>query len=782
MKRVRLDLKNMKSVTVVLMLFVKAAFAQEYVVSPVIPDFTDLSAPCVVATTGTTDNPFTDKGIVNGRHTLILAQGADPWTGGGLELLPSGESRVIRLGNDKVNREAESITYHFIVDPQKSVLLLKFAVVFQDPSHPIKEQPRFLVRIMNKEGELIESCAEYDVSARPEIDGFRTYNKSGTPIRWRDWTNVNFDMSAYAGQEVQVQFVTYDCDNLSHFGYAYYTASCVSNGLGFEACNGNQFTVTAPEGFPDYLWNDGRTSSSAHWEWNGEDMHIACRIISATGCRHTLSAYVTADETPLPLSPIFDTICQGESYDRYYYDLPPQSEVGTFEYTNTFFDVGKCSKRGVVTLNLTVYQKYYEHEATICEGDSYSGYGFEYLRPQAGKYDDTLVYNRAGRCDSVVTFALTVYPRVTMKGNITGDTYPCVGTMQAYHITEDWEDGSYIWQFPDGFNIMSEQGQREVIVQVTDAAQSGVVGLLYGAAGCAQGTQPLVVKPNLSYWPIVSDTICSGTEYHDKGFHVPASDSAGIYIYTQYHKTVDGCDSIVTLYLYNFQTPTVRILSSDSVICSGGSLTLQALGDSARYAPAPEPPVAVGDILCESGKTVKLRNFAESGEVALGVVFWVDKTGLHGWAVNLQDQQNSADNKWSWQDAAHYSDISGLTNYYNSRTAILDTAGYLNTRAILKVCGTKIVCPAAQSVDFNHGWYLPALGQMNQLFGVVYFVNPSLAAIGGKPLQVKLKKVEHYWTSTEGSSKNAWDLIWWNGYTSIIPKETLCWVRAVRSF
>ena len=61
---------------------------------------------------------------------------------------------------------------------------------------------------MDKDGNLIDVCAEYDVSARDGIDGFRTYDKIGLPIRWRDWTSVGLDMSAYAGQEVQVQFVT----------------------------------------------------------------------------------------------------------------------------------------------------------------------------------------------------------------------------------------------------------------------------------------------------------------------------------------------------------------------------------------------------------------------------------------------------------------------------------------------------------------------------------------------------------------------------------------------
>lgn len=39
----------------------RAGYAQGYVVSPTVPDFTDITAACVEATLGTTGNPFTTK-------------------------------------------------------------------------------------------------------------------------------------------------------------------------------------------------------------------------------------------------------------------------------------------------------------------------------------------------------------------------------------------------------------------------------------------------------------------------------------------------------------------------------------------------------------------------------------------------------------------------------------------------------------------------------------------------------------------------------------------------
>ena len=124
------------------------------------PDFTDLNGAYVEAFTGTTDNPFAKQGIVDNRHILITEQGVDSTTGGLLPLLPPGETSVIRLGNKRVGAQAEALKYHFTVEAAKPVQLLKFAVVLEDPNHPFSAQPRFVVRITDKNGNLLEDCAE----------------------------------------------------------------------------------------------------------------------------------------------------------------------------------------------------------------------------------------------------------------------------------------------------------------------------------------------------------------------------------------------------------------------------------------------------------------------------------------------------------------------------------------------------------------------------------------------------------------------------------------------
>lgn len=767
-----------------LMLAGHTVFCQSYTLSPVVPDFTDLQAPCVVGTCGNIVNPFQQQGIVPDRHAVITRQGTDPNTGDALKLIPAGEAKVVKLGNDRVGGEAESVTYHFVVDPDRTVLLLKFAVVFQDPSHPTEAQPRFVVRIMNKEGELIETCAEYDVSARAGIEGFRSFNMNGTPVRWRDWTNVGLDMSAYAGKEVQVQFVTYDCDYSGHFGYAYFTATCISNQLQLTACEGESFTVSAPESFESYWWNNGETTPVTRWVRQAADMNITCEVSSVTGCRFTLSAVITGDD--VPADPVYyDTVCQGEGYTLHNYNLSPRQEVGTFCYDNNYLDLSNCRSTGKTTLYLTVRQRFYPIDASICEGESYLENGFSYVKPAAGKYYDTLAYPRPLQCDSLSVLNLTVFPRVAMEKSITGDASPCTGSVQTYAMQENWEPGSYSWVLPEGYTLLSEQGWPEIVVQVTDAAREGEVHLMY-AAGCASGIRPFKITPRPAYWGVVNDTVCSGTEYRDQGFHIPRQDSAGLFTFVNHGHTVAGCDSVTTLYLFVHPTPELEILASDSVICQGQDINLKAVGKEAKFVVPHIPEIAVGDIYCKSGKIVKPHHYsADGGDPAEGVVFWVSNNGRHGWMAALDNVRNEdTGDSWRWFDSDRFidMDIPKLPNYQRSLDAAKDTSGYLNTKFIRAVGNSERACPAAWCMDFDHGWYLPAAGQMSQLFAVIFDINPSLEIAGGTPLSTRLGAYERYWTSSETHSSEAWNITLWSGFISTNKKGYYYWVRAVKSF
>ena len=149
--------------------------------------------------------------------------------------------------------------------------------------------------------------------------------------------------------------------------------------------------------------------------------------------------------------------------------------------------------------------------------------------------------------------------------------------------------------------------------------------------------------------------------------------------------------------------------------------------------------VKIGDILCVQGTDTIIVHPIDYTEGGIGVVFYVDETGQHGWALHPQIQAHQI--YWSYDYELPW----GLTGWQSIRDAIYDLDGYENTgflRAASQYDHNKY--PGAWVVDYEHGWYWPALGQLNILYGNATIVNNSLKLIGG----TLMKGPWVYWSSS----------------------------------
>lgn len=739
------------------------------------PDFTDLNASNVECQYGTFGDPFSHTGLVPERHSVITEQGTDPRTNNQLPLLPSGESRVIKLGNEMVGGEAEAITYTFQVDAEHSILSLKFAVVFQDPNHPFVSQPRFIVRVLNEEGDLTESCAEYDVTASADITDFRTATYNETTVRWRPWTNVGINLTNYIGRTVKLQFVTYDCDYHGHFGYAYFTAHCISNHLSILECTGNAITLQAPADFKSYIWDNGSTGEQATYTVSDSGSTATCQITSATGCQFTLSAFISSDDLPTEDSTFYATICEGDSYNTNFFNLPPQNEAGSFVYQNNFFDYGNCGGEVTYTLHLTVQQKYFHIYDMACAGDTYVSNGFLIDNLTAGTYIDTLAFpytQTQSGCDSIVILHLTVNPTFYLPNVIAGNTHPCMRDTAIFQMPDAQSLNTFNWVIPEGVNIVNGQGTSSITLYFSSTAPSPATIYVEGANGCGSGSKELNIYPQPSYHIFVSDTICSGNAYSSNGFNLPRQDSAGYFTFQQNYQTQTGCDSTRVLALLVVGTPNLSIVTDTNVLCEGQSLTLHTISNHTSFiaTDCEIPPIAVGDILCTDSSIIKPSAFDTAGKTAAGVVFYVDETGQHGWVVNIAEQCTGI--KWS----DNHSDIENLPNIENHRTLLKDFDGYHNTQ-VIRNAGNNSQYPAAWCVDFDHGWYLPAAGQLNVLYAQIPTINNTLQQIGHSTFS----NTWFYWSSTEFNDSGAYNIDDSGSISSNLKNNSIR-VRSVRNF
>lgn len=179
--------------------------------------------------------------------------------------------------------------------------------------------------------------------------------------------------------------------------------------------------------------------------------------------------------------------------------------------------------------------------------------------------------------------------------------------------------------------------------------------------------------------------------------------------------------------------------------------------------------VKVGDILCEDNKVVSLDDFDSSNATAIGVVFYVDDSGEHGCAVDLQDE-----GLFTW---GGYGADTQLENYSRRGSAADDMDGKNNTKTIIE---SKKNYPAFKAVNFSKGWYLPAAGQLKQLYKNLDDVNPSLEKVGD---QIVRAIGITYWSSTEYSDIDAWYLSTIGGldHTSNGYNDNKSGTRLVRS-
>lgn len=145
--------------------------------------------------------------------------------------------------------------------------------------------------------------------------------------------------------------------------------------------------------------------------------------------------------------------------------------------------------------------------------------------------------------------------------------------------------------------------------------------------------------------------------------------------------------------------------------------------------------IEAGDILLEDKTTIKPSQWS-SDKKAVGVVFYVDESGEHGWAVNMLEQSISIEMCTS--------------EYYMSKLPFLTQSerinrdGQQNTQ-IIRNSGGKSAFPAAHRVDFENGWYIPAIDQLMVLIGRKDgVVNKSIKLIDGDPITYS-----SYWSSTQ---------------------------------
>ncbi|HXK91410.1 MAG TPA: hypothetical protein PLA75_04980, partial [Bacteroidales bacterium] len=254
---------------------------------------------------------------VANRHTIETG-GTDPY-GGFPKVAPGGGTYSVRLGNNGTGRQAERIIFSFIVGPTDTNFIYKYAVVFQDPNHPVVQQPYFELKILNSQNQVIH-CGQQHYTAASNIPGF-IY--AGNDVWYKPWTTVGIRLADYVGQPVTVVVTNADCSLGAHFGYGYVDFICPQNMVA-QAINFCEYDssaiLTVPNISPGatYVWSTGETTPTITINpQNFNDSTIQCYVTPPdvpTGCGFWYTFPINVN--PLPIINVTSNpsiICYGES-------------------------------------------------------------------------------------------------------------------------------------------------------------------------------------------------------------------------------------------------------------------------------------------------------------------------------------------------------------------------------------------------------------------------------------------------------------------------------------
>lgn len=190
---------------------------------------------------------------IRSRHTVNWKQNEkDPRTGNELSTIPPGGLASVRLGNWSGGAMAEGIRYKFRVDTSKaSIILMKYAVVLENPGHGIEQDPSFMLVLKDERGLVInQDCGKFDFSPKNENIEWKYFGN----YVWKDWTSIGLNVVDYHGEDIFVELVTQDCLMSAHGGYAYFTLDCADAVIKTTSCGESpKIEMEAPEGFR-YTW------------------------------------------------------------------------------------------------------------------------------------------------------------------------------------------------------------------------------------------------------------------------------------------------------------------------------------------------------------------------------------------------------------------------------------------------------------------------------------------------------------------------------------------------
>lgn len=522
-----------------------------------------------------------------GQHQ-VFQQGSGFDTYGGFPLSPpDGSSCAIRLGNPIPGAGAESVEYNFTIPPNVNdyTFLYQYALVFQDPGHPVSAQPRFRVELYDITSGQVVYCASVDYTAGYGGASYFSQSQVNPLVYYKSWTPVFINLGRYFGHQLKLTLTTMDCAYGGHWCYAYIDINtCGYSGLSAHNSCVSPYTTTldAPGGFSSYVWSTSPTLANPL----GNTQHVvvpAPGLLMSTpvfvqvipengvGCSDTLSTNVTPYVIKASFPPAIPQCLRANSF-----------AFQSYSQTNG----------GAISQCLWNF-----HDGTNTEVGETVTHQF----PYADTFQVTLTASNADGCLDDTTLDVIVIPSPILR--VSG-TEICSGSSALITLsggdTYDWNprNGLVFTSLVSDSAYSGIDNNNHYTVTITDTtthcSMDSVIYVINYPNPTADFQQPspqCLRGNNFSFinnssitagGNIVGYLWTFGDDSTSTDFSTShAYDTAGIYTVNLYTVSADGCRDTTTKQIVVNAHPSSNIISSGSLrFCYKDSVILTALSQA----------------------------------------------------------------------------------------------------------------------------------------------------------------------------------------------------------
>ena len=403
----------------------------------------------------------------------------------------------------------------------------------------------------------------YNITVYDTICDGESYNLFGQSIDYSVGTNTFID----------TLHTTKGCDSVITLKLTVNPLPNVSISGNTSICQG-QTTTLAASGNGSYLWSNASTQTSISVSQSGTytvtvtNMHNCSATASVTVTVNPLPVVTIAGEGSFCLGDNVTLTAMGaSSYTWNNASTNPSITVGNAgTYTVTGTDNNGCSNTAnrTVTVNPTYNITVYD---TICQGESYNFFGNNLTKDSV--YTHTLFSSQG--CDSVITLTLTVnYPQHNADTvtecesftwtNGTGATYNSSGTYMYTHIDVNGciqVDTLHLTILYGTHNVETVTACESYTWHGMTYTTSGTYTYFYTNSSDCPSVDTLKLTVNYGTHNVETVTACESYTWNDTTYTV-----SGTYTYS--YENALGCPSVDTLHLtVNYGTHNV----TDTTVC-----------------------------------------------------------------------------------------------------------------------------------------------------------------------------------------------------------------------